>query len=533
MYLKERKKINILIVHYNTPEMTECLVRSINKFVGTDCTIYIFDNSDKLPFTYRQDNIVLFDNTNGQIIDFEEWLDGFENKGRDASHRYISARHCISIDKCFDLIDDNFILLDSDVLLRRDISDMWDENFMYIGETSLSKMGVSRLLPFACFINVKKCKKNSIRYFYPDKMRGLSTGDGNKFDTGGGFLFHAKDYEHMDIEISDYIIHYKAGSCPGINVSQNSLIHGNMTPQEWLLRNKGLWKILKHNNKVIYTSITGDYEKLCQPSFVDCDFDYVAFVDDISGINAYDGVWQLRKIPDDLKKLSAVKQQRMIKILPHKYLSEYSESIWVDGSIDILGSMNDFISEYCVKQEKSVFIRKHPYRNSIHEEADKCIQLGKDNREIILKQINKYNDEKFPDDNGLVESGIIYRKHSDPYCKKLMTLWGIEVIGGSHRDQLSFNYVLWKCKDNSGFEYLPSELINSTFFKLYGHGVRKSTSINSRNKKDDFNPFTRQKETPKANIISGDGAKENNKIVHEPKKQAKQQNTRYLKIARR
>ena len=61
---------NILIVHYNTPKLTECLVKSINKFVGTNCNIYIFDNSDKLRFTYSQENLTIFDNTHGQIINF-------------------------------------------------------------------------------------------------------------------------------------------------------------------------------------------------------------------------------------------------------------------------------------------------------------------------------------------------------------------------------------------------------------------------------------------------------------------------------
>lgn len=43
-------KKNILIIHYNTPYLTECLVRSINLFVE-DAVVYIFDNSNEKPFT--------------------------------------------------------------------------------------------------------------------------------------------------------------------------------------------------------------------------------------------------------------------------------------------------------------------------------------------------------------------------------------------------------------------------------------------------------------------------------------------------
>ena len=51
-------KKNIVIVHYNTPYLTECLVRSINFFVK-DAIIYIFDNSDKSPFTAKFDNVTI------------------------------------------------------------------------------------------------------------------------------------------------------------------------------------------------------------------------------------------------------------------------------------------------------------------------------------------------------------------------------------------------------------------------------------------------------------------------------------------
>ena len=62
---------NIVIIHYNTPYLTECLVRSINLFVK-DAKIYIFDNSDKDPFTAEFDNVIKLDNTKGQYIDFDK-----------------------------------------------------------------------------------------------------------------------------------------------------------------------------------------------------------------------------------------------------------------------------------------------------------------------------------------------------------------------------------------------------------------------------------------------------------------------------
>ena len=121
-------KKNILIIHYNTPYLTECLVRSINLFVE-GATIYIFDNSNEKPFTAKFDNVTVFDNTKGQIINFDKWLEKYPNKKKSGGrlNKWGSAKHCYSVEKCMELINDGFILLDSDVLLKKDISNLIDD----------------------------------------------------------------------------------------------------------------------------------------------------------------------------------------------------------------------------------------------------------------------------------------------------------------------------------------------------------------------------------------------------------------------
>ena len=89
--------INFLIVHYNTPKLTECLIKSINKFVGTDCRIYIFDNSNAAPFKYQQENLTVFDNTRGAIINFDTELKKYPNHKYSLGSRskWGSFKHCI------------------------------------------------------------------------------------------------------------------------------------------------------------------------------------------------------------------------------------------------------------------------------------------------------------------------------------------------------------------------------------------------------------------------------------------------------
>jgi len=227
LYLLIMGKINICIVHYNTPKLTECLVRSINKFVP-ESTIYIFDNSDKLPFTYRQGNIMYFDNTKGQIINFDEWLNSIKTKVT-LGNKHASAKHCYTVQKCMELIDDDFILLDSDVLLKKDITPLFDSNYAYVGDTELWQ-GNRRVIPYCCFINVKKCKENGINYYNEKYIVGLTKSC--RYDTGAYFWLECEKLPHKTIKYTDYIVHLDDGS----QKYENSKKH-----EEWLLKYKSLY----------------------------------------------------------------------------------------------------------------------------------------------------------------------------------------------------------------------------------------------------------------------------------------------------
>ena len=232
------------------------------------------------------------------------------------------------------------------------------------------------------------------------------------------------------------------------------------------------------NKRVIYTCITGGYENLLPLTQRQDDFDYICFTDDSGQTSDF---WELRPIPKELKNLSSVKQQRIIKICPHKYLPEYDESIWIDGAVDILIDANIFINRFCPDDDKYVFIRKHPNRGCIYDESSACLRLKKDTSENIKPQIDKYKKEGFPANFGLVETNIIYRKHNNPYCIEVMNVWANELMNGSHRDQLSFNYALWKVGSN-GFKYLDTKLIRGVYFKWYSQHNRGVSSENSKKK---------------------------------------------------
>ncbi len=473
------QSVNIAIVHYNTPFLTKYLVKSIKKFTPNS-KIYIFDNSDVAPFdTTGFDNITIFDNTKGQYIDFDKWLEKYPNKNKSAGrlNKWGSAKHCVSVEKLMSLIDGGFILLDSDVLIKKDISELAAPQYAYVGEVvNQPKSTIRRVLPYICYINAELCKSKNIHYFDENRMHGLwhkvVNSDADYYDTGAAFFINASKLPSKNIKTNDYVVHFSGGSWSEQKGKKYKYFY---TPKQWISKYANCWsdgekEMEKKNKKVVYTCITGNYEPLDDPFVVSEGFDYICFTDSTS---IKSDIWKIRPISIDLNGLPAVKKQRCIKINPHKYLKGYDLSVWVDGSVKLTKDLNEFIDKEC-SGEESVYIPRHPQRKCIYAEMTACIQIKKDTEANIAPQKRKYLKEGFPKNYGLVQSNIIIRRHNDPACIKLMETWWTEVRNGSHRDQLSFDYARWKNQDVK-VKFLDKNTCQSPYFKwdkLHGKGKK-------------------------------------------------------------
>jgi hypothetical protein len=219
------------------------------------------------------------------------------------------------------------------------------------------------------------------------------------------------------------------------------------------------------NRKVVYTAITGCYDELFTPEYINKDWDYICFTDNPDLTSDF---WQIRRMKES-DDLDSVKKARKYKIQPHRYLPEYQISLWVDGNFRIVGDIDEYIKIYALK--KSMMCMNHPDRDCVYQEAEAVVKLKKDAENIVSIQIKKYIEENYPKNNGMIASGILYRKHNDPVVKELMNEWWNEVIIMSCRDQLSFNYVCWK-KD---FHYSICNLNYSKneFFIRTAHKINK------------------------------------------------------------
>lgn len=258
-------KKSVAIIHYNTPELTEAAIMSLRKQTGTMYDVTVFDNSDKRPFTAKMDGVKVIDNTKGQIINFDEELAKYPDKCWELAWRsnYGSAKHMMSVQKLWELIPDGFILMESDILLTRNINFLWDEQYAACGKVQWFRNRTKerdRLLPFLCYMNVPLLTANGAKYFDPARCWSLSPGGMNNpanwYDTGASLLedivktkpqLVARLYRDLD----HYYLHYTGGSWRKSDLENQ---------KAWLEAHRNLWTIPENKDVKIFVCTHTDYE---------------------------------------------------------------------------------------------------------------------------------------------------------------------------------------------------------------------------------------------------------------------------------
>lgn len=193
------------------------------------------------------------------------------------------------------------------------------------------------------------------------------------------------------------------------------------------------------NNKVIYTCLVGSYDHILQPEIVYDDFDYICYSNDI--VESHIGVWRIEPIPfesNDKTRLS-----RYVKINPHKVLTSYDYSIYIDANIVIVDTyLRDKVLEL-IKQNVIWAQIKHTFINCIYDEIIKCAELAKDRISVLSAQYNFLKKEGYPTNYGLYENGLLFRKHKDTEVIKISEAWWNNYMTLSRRDQHCLCYVFW------------------------------------------------------------------------------------------
>lgn len=241
------KQKTVAIVHYNTPELLDALIKSIRKFMG-DIQIVILDNSDQRPFTKHIKGVKVINNRKQQLVNFDKELEKYPERCPDLAYKgnFASVKHMMSVQYLMDeVLTDGFILMDSDILLKNDISYLWDENFAASGRIIWYKGRApyqDRLQPYVCYLNVPMLKKAGIKFYTPERCWGLMPGGtsnpNNLYDTGASLLedivnskpkVWCKNWRQLE----DEFVHFANASYSHYNIDHH---------KEWLEEHKDLFE---------------------------------------------------------------------------------------------------------------------------------------------------------------------------------------------------------------------------------------------------------------------------------------------------
>ena len=141
----------------------------------------------------------------------------------------------------WELIPEGFVLMESDVLLKKSIDNFFDERYSVVGYWQKAQPGnrfqIGRMLPMLCWMNVPMLTREGARYFDPERSWMLHPGEDDRrnwYDTGACLLDDIikmrPRLKGMHVDIRDYVVHLGSGSWQTKNV------------KDWLEMYKSLWR---------------------------------------------------------------------------------------------------------------------------------------------------------------------------------------------------------------------------------------------------------------------------------------------------
>jgi len=194
-----------------------------------------------------------------------------------------------------------------------------------------------------------------------------------------------------------------------------------------------------------YTINIGNYDEIKPPRILSEGWEYILFSDRFIDCPPW-------------RCVITTKHNREIKIKADDLFKNLT--LYVDGSIEIIGDLNQF----CCEVPNWYSAWKHPHRDSVTKEADAVIRLKGCDADQVHRQMRRYEADGFRDDMGLAACGVLLRDLSDSTVRHINKMWFEEFQNGVKRDQISFMYSFYRM----GLE--PDMFGNSVFNKYFKWG---------------------------------------------------------------
>lgn len=189
-----------------------------------------------------------------------------------------------------------------------------------------------------------------------------------------------------------------------------------------------------NNDIIVYTCITNGKNELLEYEKED-GVGYICFTDYSIKQKGQWKLFDIGYINSDPRRTA-----RFYKLNPQLVLPKHKTSIWIDGSLLPRVKIRDLVNWF---GDAEYGVRKHPGWDCIYKEAKAILGYGYDDVEVIRRVVARYRDERYPENYGLHETGVLIRK-SNTENMNFDKFWWKEVNENSKRDQMSFDYLRWK-----------------------------------------------------------------------------------------
>ena len=224
----------------------------------------------------------------------------------------------------------------------------------------------------------------------------------------------------------------------------------------------------QRSKSVVYTCITNGYDdiyEIATPGFINVAWDYVCFTDNEDHIRkGYIGVWQMR--PLAYSQSDATRNNRWHKMHPVELSPDYDESLYIDANIDIL---TDWIFKEIRQRDNECILPCHPIRDCIFEEYKFVMAQFLDDPKRLITELKLIKKSGMPQNYGMAENNILYRKHSSVAVRSIMKEWWDMVVKYSKRDQLCLMWLLWKRGINVKDYLIPNPRFDTNNCCVFAH----------------------------------------------------------------
>ena len=230
-------------------------------------------------------------------------------------------------------------------------------------------------------------------------------------------------------------------------------------------------KEFKGGRIAVYTCITNGYDLLREPTCIDEFCDYY-FITDNNEHPRKDTVYKYLDIKDIVPKgISSPKDQnRYCKMHGYSIFSDYKYSVYVDGSLQIIGKISELIAAI---GKYGVGFHSHPYAEDPYVEM---LHLSLIERVLVNEArpvAQKFAEEGFPREYGSVEGGLIVCDNSNPVAREILNNWYENYMRfQAKRDQIYLPYTLFKMG-------ISVEDVNTFKCNLRSNGITKMVTIHT------------------------------------------------------